>query len=71
MAVSTRMTYTRLDFASIWWTGLSDQEQRVLVRQFRDRHGGDAVPEPSALELFDAFNSGRITLGVKTPSLDS
>ena len=51
-------TYTREDMAELWLTGLSDQERRSLVEQFRAGHGGDAVPEPTALELFDEFNRG-------------
>ena len=62
------MTYSRTDMAELWWTGLADSERDHLVRQFRDQHGGDAVPEPTALELFDLFNSGRIGLEHGTPS---
>ena len=63
-------TYGREYMAETWWHSMTDQERLVLVRQFRDRHGGDAVPEPTPVELFDEFNSGRITLGVKTTSLE-
>ena len=65
------MTYSRTDMAELWWTGLADSERDHLVRQFRDQHGGDAVPEPTALELWDGYNRGEIVLGHETPSRDS
>ena len=57
--------YCRTDMAELWVAGLTDREHRDLVRQFREQHGGDAMPEPSALELFDAFNRGEILTGGK------
>ena len=56
-------TYTRLDMASIWWTGLTDQEQRAITEAAEDHLGiTPGLPPPTVLECWELFNAGTITL---------
>lgn len=59
---------TREDMASTWWCSLSDQDRRSIVEQFEDLHGGPGIAPPTAVELFDAFNAGTITLEARKVS---
>ena len=67
----SRTVFTRQDCAELWFHGLSDREQRAITEAAEGQLGiTPGLPPPTILELWTLFNSGRITLGVKTTSLE-